>query len=154
MVDAERLSRVLARVSADVADLRSSARGGDPLTDPVLLRAIKYGFVTAIEGCTRAAQHVVSSEGLGMPQSNADAIRLLGAEGILDPEISEAVARAVGFRNILVHQYAEVDDSIVVANLDLLGDLDDFVTQLAHWAAEQDRHSDDGASGDDGVRSQ
>ncbi|CAN5180317.1 hypothetical protein BH20ACT5_BH20ACT5_06280 [soil metagenome] len=88
-----------------------------------------------------------------MPQSNADAIRLLSTEGILEPEVAATVARAVGFRNVLVHQYAEVDDSIVVANLDLLGDLDDFVTQLARWAAEQDRRSDDSASGDDGARS-
>ncbi|MBA2389979.1 MAG: DUF86 domain-containing protein [Geodermatophilaceae bacterium] len=137
MVDAERLSRLLARVSADVADLRDTAGHGDLSADPVRLRAIKYGFVTAIEGCTRAAQHVISSEGLGMPQSNADSVRLLGSNGIVEPAVAEAVARAVGFRNVLVHEYAQVDDSIVVTNLNLLADLDALVAQLARWAARQ-----------------
>lgn len=137
MVDAERLSRLLARVSADVADLRGTAAGTDLTDDQIGLRAVKYSFVTAIEGCTRAAQHVISSQGLGMPQSNADAMRLLAKSGVLEPELAEALARAVGFRNILVHGYAEVDDSVVVANLALLGDLEAFVIQLAGWAANQ-----------------
>lgn len=137
MVDAERLSRTLARVSSDVAALRATARGTDLRADAVRLQAVKYGFVTAIDGCARAAQHVVASEGLAMPESNADAVRALGRDGLIDAELAESVARAVGFRNVLVHQYAEVDDSRVVANLSLLDDLDAFVSQLAAWAARQ-----------------
>lgn len=137
MVDAERLSRILARVSSDVAELRATARGEGLRADAVRLRAVKYGFVTAIEGCARAAQHVVASEGLAMPESNADAVRVLGRHGLIDAEVAESVARAVGFRNVLVHQYAEVDDSRVVANLSLLDDLDAFVSQLGAWAARQ-----------------
>lgn len=137
MVDAERLSRTLARVSSDVAALRATARGPDLRGDAVRLGAVKYGFVTAIEGCARAAQHVVASEGLAMPESNADAVRVLGRHGLIDAEVAESVARAVGLRNVLVHQYAEVDDSRVIANLSLLDDLDAFVSQLAAWAAQQ-----------------
>lgn len=137
MVDAERLGRLLARVDADVAAIRATAQPADLLGDPVRLRAVKYGFVTAIEGCVRAAQHVVASEGLGMPESNAGAVRAVGEHGAVDAPLAERVARAVGFRNVLVHQYAEVDDTRVVANLDLLADLDRFVAQLARWAADR-----------------
>ncbi len=137
MVDAERLSRLLARVAADLTDLREAAAQVGLIEEPIRLRAVKYSFITAIEGCTRAAQHVISSEGLGMPQSNADALRLLGEKGVVEPEAAEAIARAVGFRNVLVHEYAEVDDSVVVANLSLLADLEAFMVQLARWAAQQ-----------------
>ena len=137
MVDAERLSRLLARVRADVNDLRDAAERGGLDEDRIRLRAVKYSFVTAIEGCTRAAQHVISSEGLGMPQSNADALRLLGENGVIEPDLAEAIARAVGFRNVLVHEYADVDDAVVVANLSLLPDLDAFAVQLAGWAAKK-----------------
>jgi uncharacterized protein YutE (UPF0331/DUF86 family) len=137
VVDAERLSRLLARVRADVADLRDAAERGGLAEDRIRLRAVKYSFVTAIEGCIRAAQHVISSEGLGMPQTNADALRLLGKNGVIESKLAEAIARAVGFRNVLVHEYAEVDDSVVVANLTLLADLDAFMVQLAGWAAQQ-----------------
>ena len=98
MVDAERLSRLLARV--------------------------------------RAAQHVISSEGLGMPQTNADALRLWGKNGVIESELAEGISCAVGFGNVLVHEYAEADDSVVVANLGLLPDLDAFMGQLAGWAVQ------------------
>lgn len=137
MVDAERLSRLLARVVTDVEAIRDTARSGDPLDDPVRLRAIKYGFVTAIEGCVRAAQHVVASEHLAMPESNAGAVRALGVHGVVDVDVVESVARAAGFRNVLVHEYAEVDDARVVANLDLLADLEAYVTQLSGWATSR-----------------
>lgn len=134
MVDAERLGRLLARVVGDVEAIRDTARTGDPLNDPIRLRAIKYGFVTAIEGCVRAAQHVVASEHLTMPDSNAEAVRALGIHGVVDVAVAESVARAAGFRNVLVHEYAEVDDARVVANLALLAELEAYVTQLSGWA--------------------
>lgn len=137
MVDAERLGRVLARVRQDVSDIRATAELHDLDTDAVGLRAVKYGFVTAIEGCVRAAQHVVASEGIGMPETNADAVRLLGRHGVVNPVVAESVAAAVGFRNILVHEYAEVDDDAVRSNVALLPDLDAFTAALTGWVAGQ-----------------
>ncbi len=49
---------------------------------------------------------------------------------------AEAVATAVGFRNILVHEYAEVDNQRVVNNLDRLSDLEAFVSSVAAWLSE------------------
>jgi uncharacterized protein YutE (UPF0331/DUF86 family) len=43
------------------------------------------------------------------------------------------LARAVGFRNVLVHRYAEVDDRLVVAQLDEIADLDDLVAAVSAW---------------------
>jgi uncharacterized protein YutE (UPF0331/DUF86 family) len=66
-----------------------------------------------------------------VPASNADAFRLLGGAALLDPELAEVMAGAVGFRNVLVHDYAEVDDSRVVDNLVHLADLRRFVAAAA-----------------------
>lgn len=137
MVDAERLGRLVDRVRADVARLVALAETHDLVADPVALDAAKYGFVTSIEGCVRAAQHVIASEGLGMPQTNADAVRLLGSAGVVPVGVAEPVARSVGFRNLLVHGYAEVDDDRVRANVALLDDLDAFTTAVAAWAARE-----------------
>jgi uncharacterized protein YutE (UPF0331/DUF86 family) len=45
------------------------------------------------------------------------------------------MARASGFRNVLVHEYVEVRDDIVVANLSRTGDLREFVRCVADWLA-------------------
>lgn len=105
--------------------------------DEGALRAVKYGFVVAIEGCVRAAHHVVTSELLGMPQTNAHAVRLLAKAGVVPTSVADPVARAVGFGNLLVHEYAEVDDDIVRANVAMLPDLGAFAAALADWAARQ-----------------
>ena len=132
MVDERRVRRLLQRISEDLTFLEARVDGRHELVgDTERLAAVKYVFVTAIEGCIDVAQHVAASEGWGPPTTNADAIRLLGRHRVLDPPLAEAVARSVGFRNVLVHGYVDVDDARVVAFLDRLDDLRRFVAGVA-----------------------
>lgn len=133
MVDAERLHRILRGVSDDVAVLATYASRppAERAGSNAELGHIKYTFVTAIEGCIDAAQHVCAAEGWGPPDSNAGAMRVLGEHGAVHSELATALAAAVGFRNVLVHGYAKVDDHQVVKYLDHLGDLDAYVSALA-----------------------
>lgn len=82
----------------------------------------------AIEPATDVADHVIASEGLRPATSFADSFRSLHEGGWIDAELAEAA----GFRNVLVHQYADVDDGRVVENLRTrLDDLDAYVRQIA-----------------------
>lgn len=136
MVDQERVDRLLDRISSDVRELeRLRELGTGLIADRVALAATKYYFITAIEGCAKVAQHIIVDQAWKVADSNADAIRRLGAEGVLTAELAEAVARAVGFRNILVHEYAELDNRRVVANLGRLNDLKAFVAAVARWSS-------------------
>lgn len=139
MVDAERLRRVLQGVTDDVATLRGYADRGpaEVLADPAWLGHVKYLFVTAIEGCIDAAQHVCSSEGWGPPETNADAVLALARHGALGAGLAARVAAACRFRNLLVHRYALIDDNRVVENLSRLDDVDAYVAALAELTAGQ-----------------
>ena len=64
-------------------------------------------------------------------------LRLLDAKGVIDVELASRLRSAIGFRNVLVHQYAEVDDDRVVASLGDLDDLDAYVAQVAAWTTSQ-----------------
>jgi uncharacterized protein YutE (UPF0331/DUF86 family) len=134
MVDAERLLAMLARVTARLRVLEQYAAvdAEELLADRVRMGDLKYTYQTCIEACIDAAQHVVAAAGLGAPASNAEAFRLLGVAGMIDAELATTMAGAVGFRNILVHGYAEVDDHRVVEHLDQLPELRRFVRDLAH----------------------
>lgn len=133
MVDAERLARLLRRVTDDVGRLRVRAdtEPGALLGDEVVLDHVKYRFVTAIEAVIDAAHHVCATEGFSTPSTNADAVLALGRHGVLPDETAGEVARAVGFRNVLVHRYAEVVDEQVVEQLGHLPALSDFVRALS-----------------------
>lgn len=128
MVDVERVIRLLDGIRQDVERLRRISPGGADGLD-----AIKYRFITAIEGAARVAHHLAVSEGWTTPESNADAFAVLGRRGVITRQLATQLGRAAGFRNVLVHRYTEVDDEHVLANLARLTDLDDYVTQVGTW---------------------
>jgi uncharacterized protein YutE (UPF0331/DUF86 family) len=134
--DQERLDRLLDRVASDLKCLAGYHAAGDLLDDPIRLAAVKYHFITAIEGCTRIAHHIIASEGWRIAESNADAVRMLGAQRVVLVPTAEAVARAVGLRNVLVHEYVDVDDGRVRDNLERLADFEAFVSQVAAWSMD------------------
>lgn len=129
---------MLDRVAADLKILNGyRAAAGGLLDDLTLLAAVKYYFITVIEGCARIAHHVIASESWRVAESNADAVRTLGVQQVVPASTAEAVARAVGFRNVLVHEYTDVDDERVRDNLlQGLDDLERFVSHVAAWAGD------------------
>lgn len=132
MVDEGRVARLLRGVEERIARLEQ-ARSTDAAADDWRLDAVKYLFVTAIEGCVDAAHHIAAAERWGAPDTNAAVFTVLAGHGVLDAELARSMGRAVGFRNVLVHQYAAVDDARVAAYLDELGDLRSFVEQVSAW---------------------
>lgn len=136
MVDDVRVLRLLRAVSDDCAVLRAEASAGaSRRQDPIWLRGVKYAFVTAIEACVDCAQHLCSSQGWGPPKDNGDAMRLLGHHGVVPSELAVAMRQAVGFRNVLVHEYVTVDDAVVLARLQDLSDLEGYVAALAEYVS-------------------
>lgn len=138
MVDAERLLSLLSRITGRLTtlDLYATANPEELLADRVRMGDLKYTFQTAIEACIDSAQHVVADQGLGSPASNAAAFRLVADAGVIDHALATTLAGAVGFRNVLVHGYAEVDDRRVVAHLENLGELRRFVAAMAQLLDE------------------
>jgi uncharacterized protein YutE (UPF0331/DUF86 family) len=134
VVDEDRVLRLLRSIADDTSVLRQEATASEERRqDQIWLRGVKYTFVTAIEACVDVAQHICATEGWGPPTDNGDAVRLLGEHGVLTAELAVSMRKAVGFRNVLVHDYIEVDDLIVVGRLKSLGDFEEFVRQVAAY---------------------
>ncbi|MGI9000160.1 MAG: type VII toxin-antitoxin system HepT family RNase toxin [Pseudonocardia sp.] len=135
MVDEIRVLRLLRSITDDLAVLQRETSADDQRrADLLWIRGVKYTFVTAIEACVDVAQHICASQGWGPPRDNGDAVRLLGSHGVLPADLAARLRRAVGFRNVLVHEYVAVDDDVVLARLDDPSDLAEFVAAVAGWA--------------------
>lgn len=119
MVDPGRLRRLLDRLGDELAALRRLAQRepAELLADPDLVAGIKYRFIVAIEVCVDVGEHIIASEQLRAPESFADVFAVLAEAGWLPPERLEALQAMARFRNLLVHQYAEVDDQRVISIL-------------------------------------
>lgn len=129
MVDPARLETLLDHIATELAVLADLRERGDHdlLDDPTAIRAVKYAFVVAIEAAIDTAEHIIASEGLRAAESFADAFAVLEEAGLLDTELAASLGDAARFRNLLVHNYADVDDRRVVAILrSRLDDLHSF----------------------------
>lgn len=140
MVDAERLSAILDRVVARlrILDDYAGQPSEDVLRDRRSMSDVKYTFLTAIEACIDAAMHVVASEQLGATATNADAYRLLAEAELMPADLVDPMVAAVGFRNVLVHGYADVDDRRVLGHLQHLPKLRRYVAAIASLAEQAD----------------
>ena len=73
----------------------------------------------ACEASIDLAMHIVAEKKLGLPQNSRDAFTLLEAEGIIPSSLSEKMKAMVGFRNIAVHDYQEINLVILKKILDV-----------------------------------
>ena len=85
----------------------------------------------AVQAALDLAAHVVASEGLGMPQELKEHFTLLEQSEIISPRLADQMKKMVGFRNIAVHEYQELDVSVLKSILTKnLKDLEDFYTAV------------------------
>jgi uncharacterized protein YutE (UPF0331/DUF86 family) len=94
------IERVRERLPADPVDLRPMSDA----TDTVVLHLWQ-----AVQIVIDLATSVCVSRGLGVPPTYGDAFRLLAADGLITPDLAGRLAKAAGFRNLVVHAYAELD---------------------------------------------
>lgn len=67
----------------------------------------------ACEAVLDLAMYVVSTRKLGLPQNKREAFSILENNGIIDSKMSKNMQEMVGFRNIAVHDYKQIDEDIL-----------------------------------------
>jgi uncharacterized protein YutE (UPF0331/DUF86 family) len=70
---------------------------------------------------------------LGLPSGEEDIFEKLHKNGIISAEMKNILKKMKGFRNILVHRYAEVNDEIVFENLKLINDFRKFQREILEY---------------------
>jgi uncharacterized protein YutE (UPF0331/DUF86 family) len=71
--------------------------------------SVLFNLQMAIQNCIDIAAHIVSDEGIGVPGSTNEMFYLLEEHGLLGHQLVEKMVKAVGFRNLVVHEYGKVD---------------------------------------------
>ena len=79
------------------------------LADQDLQDIISFNLHTALQNCIDIAAHLISEEGLGVPGSVSEMFYTLEENGFLSAKMTEKMIKAVGFRNLLVHEYGKID---------------------------------------------
>jgi uncharacterized protein YutE (UPF0331/DUF86 family) len=77
-------------------------------------RIIERTLHLMIEGCMDLADHIVADRRLRIPETGAATFEILAEGGVISPDLGKVLVRMVGFRNVLVHEYARLDPVIVL----------------------------------------
>jgi uncharacterized protein YutE (UPF0331/DUF86 family) len=113
VTDADLIAKKLAIVETSCRELRKLARLDRIRSDVRERRFVEHTLQVAIQSVLDVASHIVSDERLGEPDTNRALFALLESAGWIASDLSDALQRMAGFRNVLVHGYAEVDLGIV-----------------------------------------
>ena len=80
-------------------------------------RIVERTLQIMIETCTDIASHIISDRGMRPPTTYADTFRVLLENNIINSEMFATMEKMAKFRNVVVHQYEEVDAEIVIVIL-------------------------------------
>ncbi|MDS0223476.1 DUF86 domain-containing protein [Haloarcula sp. S1AR25-5A] len=101
-------------------------------------RAVERMFENAIQACSDLANHIATNDFDFSGSSSKEAIRTLSQEDVIDEETMTTLVAAVGFRNVLAHEYGHVDTEEVYATLQTgLAVYDAYSRQVAQWFQEK-----------------
>ena len=83
------------------------------LKDPVAQDVVEYNLFQIVNHLIDLCQHVVVDEGYGFPETAYDAAQILLRRGILMQEDVEILKQMIGFRNVVGHDYININKEIV-----------------------------------------
>lgn len=101
-------------------------------------RAVERMFENAIQACSDLAQHIATQDFAYTGNTAKEAVRVLHRHGVIDEETMSTLVSAIGFRNVLAHEYGHVDADAVYETLQTgLTVYDSYSQQIAQWVQNQ-----------------
>jgi uncharacterized protein YutE (UPF0331/DUF86 family) len=136
MVDKILIERIIADLKSHVKQLKDA----EDITWEVYrldIRARRFVERTlhiVIEACIDIAQHIIADEKMREPTSYRDTFVVLVENGILQNNELPKYEAMASFRNLLVHYYERIDDSIVYGFFKQnLTDFDLFIDRIVDY---------------------
>ncbi len=104
----------------------------DYLNQPKDRAACERLFEKIIEAIVNIGFMLVKLEKLEIPETDKDVFISLEKKGIISPTLSKKLRGAKGMRNILAHEYGEINDELVyyAISKEIIPDTEEFLNQI------------------------
>ena len=101
------------------------------LYDYKKLDSIVLNLQRACEIAIDIAMYIISNRKLGVPQTKKEAFMKLEENKLISKEVSMNMQKMIGFRNIAIHEYKQIDEEILADIIqNHLTDLTDFAKEI------------------------
>lgn len=126
MVRQEVITKRLQKLDEYISILRKLKRYSyeEFIADPEHYGSVERFLQLALETIADIGNHIISDLELGVVNWHRDIPAILREKGHITPQMEEKWIRMIGFRNILVHDYLDIDRRAVYDVLQ--NNLDDF----------------------------
>ena|SRR3989338_5213082 len=99
-----------------------------------LVLSISRAIQIAIQSCIDISTHIASDEGWQLPSSASHGFQVLLRHHVIKSSTCEEFEEAAKLRNILVHQYDELDLEVIVNVVkSKLNHFDNFRDEIEQW---------------------
>jgi uncharacterized protein YutE (UPF0331/DUF86 family) len=136
MVDSDLLRRKTGQILHHTERLRrnSALTARELRSNEDLYNTVLMDLQQAIQACLDLAIHACVDDNLGAPTAAADALALLARAGRIDEALQLRLTGAAGLRNLIVHQYVDIDaEKILFVIQHNLDDLTKFATRMQDY---------------------
>ena len=131
---ADIIERCLQRIETEYIGSENELETNFTKQDSILLNIQRM-----CEASIDAAMHMVRQNTLGIPRDSRNAFTMLVNANLLEPQLGKHLEAMVGFRNIAVHNYTEIDMAIVRSILsERLVEMKTFAQLLIKQSLPQD----------------
>ncbi|MEA2082383.1 MAG: DUF86 domain-containing protein [Elusimicrobiota bacterium] len=76
--------------------------------------AIALNLQRACEQAIDLANHIIKIQKLGLPKESRDSFQLLSKNKIIPEKMGQNLEKMVGFRNVLIHEYKQLDIALMI----------------------------------------
>lgn len=121
----QKLQRCVERAREEMSAAGASFRSDFSRQDAAILNVMR-----ACELAVDLANHVIKTGKMGVPSSSGESFELLAGKGVIPPSLEKKMKAMIGFRNIAVHEYQNIDLNIVETVIK--SGLDDLIEFTGH----------------------
>ncbi len=139
-LERHRIDARLERIEAACGVLAGLARepAAAILNAPERVAAMERMLEVGIQAAADVAAHVIAAAAWTTPETAGQAFQELARHDVIARDLAERLRLAVGLRNVLAHDYLDVDPARLFASLpDDVADLRAFVAATLAWSTAQ-----------------
>lgn len=140
-VDATVVRRRLRRLERCLRVLRALRALGRAAfeSDEAVQDRVERNAELSAQACADIALHIVSALGQDAPEAYAEAIVALAKAGVVSADLGRRIAEVVRLRNILVHDYLDIDHGRLFDELSWVDDAAAFGEAVERWLSTPGR---------------
>lgn len=136
MVNQEIITRLLGLLRQYTGELKNEqhATWEEFSQDIKNKRFVERTLQMCIEVCLDIGNHIISDEGWKEAETNRDIFLRLHEKGALSDGLLNRLLQMAGFRNRIIHDYAEIEPEMVYGILkNNVKDFDSYSSEIAKW---------------------